>query len=655
MTAQRQRAAGFLFLAAALGAPSLLRAQASAPGPVPIMDFARKSTSESVTLSPTGQYLAVTFPYGEKDQTSLAIVDVKDLKVLGTTRFTEGDHVYNVMWVGPDRVAYSRAQRGGRLDQLYWTGELYAMDIDGKKKEVLFGRYEDNAYVVDALTDMPYRAIVMVMSKARREFSYPLIERVNMYGGRKTLGQIPAYAPLDVATDDSGRLRFAYGADEKGDIHLFIPAETKTGWTQIPHPDGPPESVWLHGATSDGSVVYFTSTMKNGRQCLREYRDESGIKDIECVDGGVVGSPLFGLTDDKLYALVRGDRPGQIQYLDNEHPDARLRQALQKAFGAQRVAFDSSTRDGQQVVATVWSDRNPGDYYLVDRKTRKAQYLMSARKWIDPSRMSPTEPIQYQTRDDATIHGYLTAAGGQSTKDTPLVLMPHGGPFGIRDFWGWDAWAQALASRGYAVLQVNYRGSGGYGELHERAGYRKQGTLMQDDLTDAVRWAIRSGRADPDRICIFGASYGGYAALMSATREPDLYKCAAGFAGVYDIGEWVDDREIAYRRLGPKYLDEVYGDRALMRENSPITHIAKLKIPVFISHGTMDRVVPFNQSKMLRKALEANGKAYEWMEFAGEEHGLSKDENHEAFLNRLLAFLDRHIGPQSPAAQQAGK
>jgi dipeptidyl aminopeptidase/acylaminoacyl peptidase len=319
------------------------------------------------------------------------------------------------------------------------------------------------------------------------------------------------------------------------------------------------------------------------------------------------------------------------------------------------VEVTSSTLDGSRFVILVSSDRNPGDFYLVDRKPLKANYLLSRRSWIDPSAQAPSEAVSYVTRDGATVHGYLTARKGLATRNGPLVIMPHGGPHGLRDVWGWDAWVQALASRGYSVLQVNYRGSDGYGYAHEASGYRKWGTLMQDDLTDAVRWAVREGIADPARVCIMGASYGGYAALMSAVREPDLYRCAIGASGIYDLANWAKETDIAESKGGRLYLDKVLGGGGLRSAQSPVTQIERLKVPVLIAHGTKDDRVPFSQAEILRAALDKSGKAYEWAEYRGEEHGFYQEANHEDFLKRSIEFLDKHIGPQSQAANAPGR
>jgi dipeptidyl aminopeptidase/acylaminoacyl peptidase len=657
MRKQRSRASGarpaafFLACAVTFAATAAAATEPAAPEPVPIKAFAKKNTQDSVVVSPTGQYLAVTYPIEQLNQTALAIVDIKDMKTLGTTRFTSGEHIYQVWWANPERVVFTVAIKGGRLDQLRATGEMYSMDIHGKRQRTLFSNLIGGAaYMLDTLRDDPDHVLIMFVPWGRKEFKDPLIYKVNVNdGSQRKVAYVPGMAP-GVATDDSGRIHFAHGMDLDSVVRLYrYTDDPKQPWSEVALPDGAPADVWLHGVTREG-VVYLTTSDERGQECLREYRVARGFKDIECKQGRA-GVPLFGYEDERIYALRRGDMPGDIEYLDPQHPEARLRQALQKAFAGQRVAIESSTADHRSLVVAVSSDRNPGDLYLVDRATRKAQYLMSARRWIDPAAMSPSDPIKYQTRDAYTIHGYLTARAGKATRNAPLVVMPHGGPHGIRDSWRWDSWGQLLASRGYAVLQVNYRGSGGYGELHERAGYRKWGTLMQDDLTDAVRWATSAGIADPARVCIFGASYGGYAALMSPLREPDLYRCAIGFAGVYDLVEHAATSDTRESRLGRNYLKEVLGDEQTMREHSPVTHIAKLRIPVLIAHGTNDRRVPFSQAKILRRALEANAKKYEWLEYMGEEHGLDKDENHEDFLTRVVEFLDRHIGPQSQAAK----
>jgi dipeptidyl aminopeptidase/acylaminoacyl peptidase len=257
-----------------------------------------------------------------------------------------------------------------------------------------------------------------------------------------------------------------------------------------------------------------------------------------------------------------------------------------------------------------------------------------------------------------TLYGYLTLPPPvREGNQLPLVLMPHGGPHGPRDYWGFDPYVQVLATHGFAVLQVNFRGSGGYGPHFEKLGFREWPGNMQNDLTDSVAWAVKEGIADPRRICIYGWSYGGYAALMSAVKEPDLYACSVPAAGVYDLDIQYEESDFTrYTTWGKKYLDRVIGPtEADRRTASPISYLDKLKTPLFIVHGEADERVPVENARELKAALEKRGTKFEYMEKKHEGHGFFKEENRTAFFIALLDFLDRHIGaPPGQGDTRAG-
>lgn len=652
------------------GAFAALLAGGAAAAPVPLKDFARHDEFRAAEISPNGEYLAVTMLV--EGRGALGIIDLATHKVTGQLRFQEGSEVAFFDWVTPTRVVVSVARSYGPLDQPRLTGELYGINADGSGRTYLFGyRGADqtsgaattsvraeyaSAYLFNPLVDDPLAALVRVYRWRNggdaRGYRDPSIERIDVFTGkREHIAALPGYEPAQAVAGRSGVLRFAVTTDDSQEPRLYARNENAPGgWKEVRQPHAPPEEVDLHLATADGSAVFLTSDEGGGRECLREYRVDSGaLTERKCREAGAVGAPVFSFDTNALIGLRHEDGKPELEWVDAKHPDALLLRSLVKAFGGQRVRVTSRTVDGQKLLVSVDSDRNPGDFYLVDRKTLKATYLLSRRAWIDPKTQSPVEAITYKTRDGATIHGFLTARDGLATRKGPLVLMPHGGPHGPRDYWVWDNWAQALASRGYSVLQVNYRGSGGYGYAHQAAGYRKWSTLMQDDLTDAVRWAIGQGIADEKRVCIMGASYGGYAALMSPLREPDLYRCAIAFAGVYDVVAQSATSDISESRFGRMYLQEVLGDDEQQRQHSPVTYLEELKAPVLIAHGTDDKRVPFSQAKILRKAMEKLGKPYEWAEYDGERHGFYKEANHEDFLKRSIEFLDKHIGPDAPA------
>jgi acetyl esterase/lipase len=630
-----------------------------AESPVPVKDFARRPDIISAKISPTGDYLAMSTWAGE--QFGIAVIDLRNMKISGVMAFVHGDLPLGYAWVAPRRLVAEIGSTDGPLDQPRWLGELFAMNADGSGKEYLFGyRSKDQserawAALLDPLPEDPLHALITVRTwKQRRDFfdTLPFVDRINVLDGkREHIGAVPLYLP-QILVDADGEPRFVSGYSHEGECCEFrTRAAGAKKWVKVDFPGGNPANVELHALDAERTSVYLSSSDGKGPKCVRQYRlDTKSLTTISC-DPTVDPQVGISLKDKRPVAVRYEDGLPRTAYPDPEHPDARLLRSLEKSFPGQRISGASSTLDGSKMVILVDSDRSPGDYYLVNRTTKKVDYLLGRNRWINPETMQPAEPIRLETRDGLTVHGYITAKDGLKTRKSPTVVMPHGGPHGIRDYWEWNPDAQLLASRGYTVLQVNYRGSGGYGKAFEAAGHRKWGTAMQDDLTDAVKWAIARGIADPARICIYGTSYGGYAALMSAAREPDLYRCAAGLAGVYDLVEQVEDTDSGESQLGRKELRRILGnDEDALREQSPVTHVGELKAAVLIAHGTQDHRVPFSQAEALRKALDKAGKSYEWLEYSGEEHGLYKEENREDFYNRLLAFLDKHIGEKSGAS-----
>ena len=289
----------------------------------------------------------------------------------------------------------------------------------------------------------------------------------------------------------------------------------------------------------------------------------------------------------------------------------------------------------------VSSGREPGRYFLYDAAHGKAEFLLAVRPWIHPERMGEVEPFTMKARDGLALHGYVTRPPGkENARNLPMVVFVHGGPYGVLDFWEYDPWVQMLATRGYAVLQVNFRGSGGYGEAFIRAGYREWGAKMQDDVTDATRWAIAQGIADPRRICIFGGSYGGYAALQGVVRDPDLYRCAIGYVGVYDLALMYSRGDIPQSLYGENYLKVVLGEaRDELRRRSPAASAGRIKARMMLVVGGQDKRVPPAQGQAMRSALGKAGVEHEWIHERTEGHGFHGERNVERLMQRIDAFL----------------
>jgi dipeptidyl aminopeptidase/acylaminoacyl peptidase len=338
------------------------------------------------------------------------------------------------------------------------------------------------------------------------------------------------------------------------------------------------------------------------------------------------------------------DRP-VVYWVDPNY--AKQQAAVDHALPGTINSRVDSSRDGSKVIFLAFSDRAPGTYYLLHTSSNKLEKLFDASGRIKAEQMSEMKPVQYRSRDGLAIHGYLTLPLGSSGKNLPLIVDPHGGPW-VRDSWTFDPEVQFFANRGYAVLQMNFRGSSGYGKSFLRAGYRQWGRKMQDDITDGVKWAIEQGIADPKRIAIYGSSYGGYAALVGLEFTPDLYQCGVCYAGVADIAHFIKSRaekiglETA-RLFASEAVGDLKTDKAQLRDVSPQNHVNKIQVPVLLAYGELDPRTPISEGRNLARELKKQGKKFEMIVKADEGHGFHKEENKIDFYRKVDEFLKENL------------
>jgi acetyl esterase/lipase len=332
------------------------------------------------------------------------------------------------------------------------------------------------------------------------------------------------------------------------------------------------------------------------------------------------------------------------------HPEwARVHARAEALFPNKILSFPVEALDRSAVVVRVSAPDDPPSYFHLDAATGQAQHLYDEYPALENTALGRVSYVRFPARDGTMLPGYLTLPAGGGDRNLPLIMMPHGGPF-ARDNGDFDWWAQFLASQGYAVFQPQFRGSTGYGKTFERAGWRQWGGLMQDDVSDAVGWLVAEGIADTARICIVGASYGGYAALAGATQTPELYRCVVSVAGVSDVGLMVEQDLMGLQTdpLTQDWLEatvaENLWDRPALRRMSPRFRAANVRAPILLLHGRDDTVVPYLQSEVMAQALTSADADFELIELPGEDHYLSATSTRTEMLRQLGIFLETHLG-----------
>jgi len=621
--------------------------------------FLNKSDYLDVKISPDGKTLAARLRQG--DDMILAFIDVASGKPTGSLRAANGDIVYNYNWVNNERVAYQFAKKVASNDVPVSFG-MWAINKDSSLRKPIYGfnsrqtgtRLKQRSAimasidVLDILENDKDNILIIEHPLSRMGNEWhdlrniaPSIAKINVNNGRRYKVEVlPSPGAMPVAAK-GGAVNFYTLVDKNTDLQVFYRSEKESDWKQAHFPTVDVERRVVAVSNDSQKIYLLARDPKTSRRTLFEWSVGEGsyvqLFETDRVDvNKFIWDPKTG---EPVAAIIE---PGKYQYLYLDKPFAKFHKMLTRAFKGQRVDILDSSDNGKNLVVFVNSDVNPGEYYLFDSETKKAAFLMAARSWVNPDLLQEVIPLEMSTRDGVSVSGYLTPAKG-TVKAAPMVVLPHGGPHGVRDYWKYNGEAQLLAHNGYNVLQVNFRGSGGYGSKFAISGYKQWGKAMVSDVTDATRAMIDQGYAKADSICIYGASYGGFSSLMSAANEPELFQCAVGYVGVYDLKMMFEAGDIPEMRTGPGYLAKVLGtDPVQLKEQSPVYNADKIKAKVLLIHGSKDRRAPIEHSKSMKKALERAGNKPEWM-VQRTGHGAWTDKDRNAVFERILDFLEENL------------
>ncbi|OBT04814.1 peptidase S9 [Shewanella sp. UCD-FRSSP16_17] len=609
-----------------------------------INDFSRSPEFYNVKISPDGKHLAVLI--NTDGRKTLTFLDSKTYEVTASLGGEKRDQVADYYWVNNERVIVQVEQVRGSLAKPASYGEIYAVNFDGKKGRMIFGYRAKTpsgkgGFLLDTLEGQDKYVLIRSQALSRRSDVIPEVLRLNVYNGRTRKVKRAPMPYSQFLVDHNGNPRFVTGTDDDFTSRLFYSTGKGDKWSPFGSAfEGTFEPIAF---TDDNNSIYALKSEDGGPKGLFHYNLNTK-KETELYRSSLV-DPTYTISSklNEVYGLrIDEDYPAYI-YLTPDSKEALLHKSLVKAFNGDTVLVSSTTKDGKLAVVHVSSDQNPGQFYLFDTESMEAKKLLDARSWIKPSEMAMTEPFRIKTKDGLILNGLITKPQGKD-QDLPTVIYPHGGPH-VRDYWGFDPTVQMLANRGYAVVQVNFRGSTGYGDNFMEAGYGHWGTKIQDDILLATNYAVQEGIADKNRMCIYGVSFGGYSALQSSIRQPDKFKCAIGYAGVYDLEMLYKEGDVKNHTWGDAYLDTTLGsDKSQLKLQSPAQNVTNLKVPVLIIHGEDDERAPIEHAESLKEALDAAEYPYEWLVKNKEGHGFYKEENVLEANKKILSFLDKYIG-----------
>lgn len=641
-------------------APAAPASTSEAPPPIiPIADFAGRSAFWDAKLSPDGQKLS--YLRRRDGIAQFIIADVSTRKLIRAFATDESDQFEWYSWVTDDKLLFSVSTAGTFLGEDVRYTRLILVQVSTGTMSRLFGRTDvvEGANVIHYAADGSH----ILVSIQKSVYDYPSVMRHELApDGEVRTVQQPRDGVWNWVADNNGVVRMGtgwrdgqfrvfYRSDATGELKLV--ARVKEGEKTT---DRYWDAVQIIGGSDEG---YVLSEGETGRVGLRRYNFATRTMVETIYEHPEWDIDAVGIRNGQPYAVYYTADRDEVHYLDpalaKQH--ASLRKALRNALGDGEVWVPSRAKDGARMLVRAGNESDPGVLYMYEPAAKRMDEVAQYRPAINFQALAKPKPMQYTARDGAVIRGYLTLPRGRDAKGLPLIIMPHGGPYGIRDKLEYNDEVQLLANRGYAVLQPNFRGSGGYGEAFFELGTGQIGRKMQDDLDDAMDWAVKEGFADPARVCVVGGSYGGYAAMWAVLRNPERYACAASWAGVTDLEKQLRYDSQSFSRGGFKrWRDRVRGSGvAEVKTVSPMGHAEKLTRPLLLAHGTKDVVVPFSQYNMFEKASRTAPVRPETLVIKDEGHSFSKPENEQRWYEALTTFLAKHNPPGPAPTAAAGE
>ncbi|MDG2527758.1 alpha/beta hydrolase family protein [Caulobacter endophyticus] len=618
----------------------------------PVEAYGRLPNIEDVTISPDGSLLAVSTSLANEDRV-ISIHKADDSSVISVLRMGK-EKLRWVQWAGTRHLlittsttALVRDLAGPKRE--YWMTTSY--DINTKKQSLLLANQPGAMNVVygPAMIRKVGGDLTAFVQGIYFVENYGRVTlfAVNLDKNRTKMIEARSEDTDDWLVDAAGiPLAQSQYDQSKGVWSLRIKGDR--GWALADQATSPMGSYGVSGLGRDGKSVLVAMQNADGDTVYREYAQGGGHADLpmERPFDGLIRDPATGALIGGV-TLVGDDL--RYQFYDAKNENAW--KAVQKAFPGDRVSLASWSDDRRKIVVLVDSATEGPAYALVDLDKKSADWLGASYSSLTPADIGEVRPVKYKAADGLEITGYLTLPKGKSAKNLPLIVLPHGGPEG-RDAPGFDWWSQGLASRGYAVLQPNFRGSEGFGQDFVQAGFGEWGKKMQTDLSDGVRYLAKEGLIDPKRVCVVGASYGGYAALAGATIDTGVYRCAVSVAGPSDLKRMLVDNQERYatsKNAAMRYWLRFMGADGVRDPDlaaiSPAKLAAKADIPVLLIHGKDDTVVPYVQSKLMSEALTKAGKPVQFVTLDGEDHWLSRGASRQRMLTETVAFVEKHNPP----------
>ena len=611
---------------------ALCAGAADVPPLIPMEDFFRNPEIARFSISPDGKKLAYVKPWERR--LNIHVRDLESGEERRITSVTDRD-ISGFFWKGSDRIAFSR-DKGG--DENF---HIFLADLSDNSEPRELTPFDGvKTYVLDDLEEDPRHMLISMNRNNPEVFD---VYRCDLLTGELTLiaenpGNITGWM-----TDHDGRLRVAYETDGVNQSLLYRATESepfrKLITTSFKDNFAPLKFSY------DNRLIYVASNLGRDKTAIYTFDpDANKVLDLVYEHPEVDVSRLISSKKRKVITgVVYTTDKSRYHFFDEERKN--LQDALESKFPGYDLAVTDMDDDERRVIFATYGDRTRGTYYLYDRETEKLEKLAELAPWLMADHMAHMTPITFKSRDGLDINGYLTLPVGLESRDLPVVVIPHGGPSG-RDTWGFDPEAQFLANRGAAVLQVNFRGSTGYGKAFWEAGFKQWGKGMQNDITDGVLWLIERGIADSKRVGIYGGSYGGYAALAGAAFTPDLYACAVSYVGPSNIFTllasippyWEPLRDMEYEMIG-----DPVKDKDLIEEVSPVFHADRIKIPLLVAQGANDPRVKKAESDQIVEAVKKAGKDVVYIVKDDEGHGFHNEENRFDFYRAMEEFFRKHL------------